>query len=63
MVTDTQIVFRGIDHSRAVEDIYVAIRDAFNALERQIKSIYEKRRHQDRSTPKPADTLQVSEEP
>ncbi len=126
MVSDTQVVFRGIDHSQAVadavqkrldklerysdeiqslrvtlesphnhhhkgkvfhvgveavipnhdilvnhdqhdnhshEDIYVAIRDAFNALERQIKSIYEKRRHQDRTAPKPVDTLQVAEEP
>jgi ribosomal subunit interface protein len=44
------------------EDIYVAIRDAFNALERRIKSIYQKRRHQDRSMPKPLDTLAVPEE-
>lgn len=126
MVSDTKVVFRGIDHSQAVaeavqkrleklerfsdeiqslrvilesphnhhhkgkvfhvgveavipnhdilvnhdqhdkhahEDIYVAIRDAFNALERRIKSIYEKKRHQSRATPKPADTLVVSEEP
>ncbi len=113
MVSDTKVVFRGIDHSQAVaeavqkrldklerftdqiqslrvtlesphnhhhkgkvfhvgveavipnhdilvnhdqhdkhehEDIYIAIRDAFNALERQIKSVYDKKRHQDRAT-------------
>lgn len=107
MISDTQVVFRGIDHSQAVEeavqkraeklarfsdeiqslkvilesphnnhhkgkvfhvgveaqipnhdivvshdqhdkhsheDIYVAIRDAFNAVERRIKSVYDKQR-------------------
>ncbi|MAM71158.1 MAG: ribosomal subunit interface protein [Gammaproteobacteria bacterium] len=125
MVSDTKVVFRGIDHSQAVadavqkrldklerysdeiqslrvtlesphnhhhkgkvfhvgveaiipnhdilvnndqhdnhshEDIYIAIRDAFNALERQIKSIYAKRRHQDRSRPKPLETMTVADE-
>jgi ribosomal subunit interface protein len=32
------------------EDIYVAIRDAFNALERRIKSVYSKQRRADRGT-------------
>lgn len=111
MISDTQVVFRGIDHSPAVEevvnkrveklgrysdeikslrvilesphnnhhkgkvyhvgveaqipnheivvtheqhdkhsheDIYVAIRDAFNAFERRLKSVYGKQRRQDR---------------
>ncbi len=124
MVSDTQVLFRGIDHSQAVadavqkrvdklerysdeiqslrvtlesphnhhhkgkvfhvgveavipnhdvqvnhdqhdnhshEDIYIAIRDAFNALERRIKSIYAKKRHLDRVTPKPLETLVVPE--
>jgi len=125
MVSDTKVVFRGIDHSQAVadavqkrldklerfsdeiqslrvilesphnhhhkgkvfhvgveavipnhdiqvnhdqhdkhehEDIYIAIRDAFNALERQIKSVYEKKRYQDRAVSKPLETLEVPEE-
>jgi len=125
MVSDTKVVFRGIDHSQAVadavqkrldklerfsdeiqslrvilesphnhhhkgkvfhvgveavipnhdiqvnhdqhdkhehEDIYIAIRDAFNVLERQIKSVYEKKRHQDRAVSKPLETLEVPEE-
>ena len=122
MVSDTKVVFRGIDHSQAVadavqkrldklerftdeiqslrvtlesphnhhhkgkvfhvgveavipnhdilvnhdkhehEDIYIAIRDAFNALERQIKSVYEKKRHQDRTLQKPLETLEVSDQ-
>jgi len=112
MISDTQVVFRGIDHSQAVEeavhkrveklsrfsdqiqslrvtlesphnnhhkgkvyhvgvealipnhdivvtheqhdkheheDIYVAIRDAFNAVERRLKSVYGKQRRQDRN--------------
>lgn len=112
MISDTQVVFRGIDHSPAVEeavhkraeklsrfsdeiqslrvtlesphnnhhkgkvyhvgvealipnhdivvsheqhdkheheDIYVAIRDAFNAVERRLKSVYGKQRRQDRN--------------
>ena len=43
------------------EDIYIAIRDAFNALERQIKSVYEKKRHQDRALQKPLETLETLE--
>lgn len=112
MISDTQVVFRGIDHSPAVEeavhkrveklarfsdeiqslrvtleaphnnhhkgkvyhvgvealipnhdivvtheqhdkheheDIYVAIRDAFNAVERRLKSVYGKQRRHDRN--------------
>ena len=43
------------------EDIYIAIRDAFNALERQIKSVYEKKRHQIRALQKLRETLKVPE--
>lgn len=113
MISDTQVVFRGIDHSAAVEhvvqkrakklerysdqiqslrvtlevphnnhhkgkvyhvgvealipnhdivvtheqhdkhsheDIYVAIRDAFNALERRLKSVYDKQRRHGRNS-------------
>ena len=125
MVSDTKVVFRGIDHSQAVaeavqkrldklerftdqiqslrvtlesphnhhhkgkvfhvgveavipnhdilvnhdqhdkhehEDIYIAIRDAFNALERRIKSVYKKQRRSDRTrTPnKLIDTMTIS---
>ena len=41
------------------EDIYVAIRDAFNALERRLKSVYDKKRRAHRSTGKLADTVGV----
>jgi ribosomal subunit interface protein len=122
MISDTQVVFRGIEHSQAVEDavhkrlsklerfsdeiqslrvilesphknhfkgkvyhigvealipnydiviaheqhdkhehedIYVAIRDAFNALERRLKSVYGKQRAHIRNTKKYEDTLSV----
>ena len=118
MISDTQVVFRGIDHSQAVEeavqkraeklerysdqiqslrvtldsphnnhhkgkvyhvgveaflpnhdivvnhgqhdkhsheDIYVAIRDSFDAVERQIKEFYEKQRRLSRNTNKALD--------
>ena len=125
MISDTQVVFRGIDHSQAVEeavhkradklarftdqiqslrvtlesphnnhhkgkvyhvgveamipnhdivishdqhdkhsheDIYVAIRDAFNAVERRLKSFYDKQRKSGRNgnvTKRLGDTLSV----
>ena len=43
------------------EDIYIAIRDTFNALERRIKSVYDKKRRQDRSLSKTLETVVVAE--
>jgi ribosomal subunit interface protein len=122
MISDTQVVFRGIDHSQAVEDavhkrlnklerfsdeiqslrvilesphnnhhkgkvyhvgveafipnhdihvtheqhdkhehedIYVAIRDAFNALERRLKAVYARQRARGRHAKKPGEELLV----
>jgi ribosomal subunit interface protein len=42
------------------EDIYVAIRDAFNAFERRLKSIYGKQRRMDRHSKKLGETLSVA---
>jgi ribosomal subunit interface protein len=41
------------------EDIYVAIRDAFNAVERRLKSVYGKQRSRVTRNPKMADTMTV----
>ena len=41
------------------EDIYVAIRDAFNAVERRLKSAYGKQRSRVTRAPKLADTMTV----
>jgi len=41
------------------EDIYVAIRDAFNAVERRLKSAYGKQRSRVTRNPKLADTMTV----
>lgn len=46
------------------EDIYVAIRDTFDAVERQIKEVYEKQRRNSRSNGKltePVDIVSVAE--
>jgi len=122
MISDTQVVFRGIDHSQAVEaavhkraeklerfsdqiqslrvtldtphnnhhkgkvyhvgveaflpnhdivvnheqhdkhsheDIYVAIRDTFDAVERQIKEFYDKQRRQSRANGKLAEVAET----
>ena len=122
MISDTKVVFRGIDHSQAVEDavhkrltklerfsdqiqsrrailesphnnhqkgkvyhvgveafipnhdiivtheqhdkhehedIYVAIRDAFNALERRLKGVYGRQRRLGRHARRPGDDLSV----
>ena len=122
MISDTQVVFRGIEHSQAVEDavhkrlnklerfsdeiqslrvilesphnnhhkgkvyhvgvealipnhdihvtheqhdkhehedIYVAIRDAFNALERRLKAVYARQRARVRHVKKPGEELVV----
>jgi ribosomal subunit interface protein len=40
------------------EDIYVAVRDAFNALERQLKAVYEKHEKQRRQNGRHADEEQ-----
>jgi len=41
------------------EDIYVAIRDAFNAVERRLKSVYGKQRRMDRNGKRLGETLAV----
>ena len=41
------------------EDIYVAIRDAFNAVERRLKAVYDKQRRNDRHSRKLGETLSV----
>jgi ribosomal subunit interface protein len=41
------------------EDLYVAIRDAFNVVERRLKSVYAKQRRLDRTGKKLADSLSV----
>ena len=43
------------------EDIYVAIRDAFNAVERRLKSVYGKQRSRMTRAPKLADTMTVAD--
>lgn len=43
------------------EDIYVAIRDAFNAFERRLKSVADKQRSMDRQARKLGQTLQPVE--
>lgn len=42
------------------EDIYVAIRDAFNALERRIKAVYKKQRKMSRGNGKLIQSLNVA---
>lgn len=124
MITDTKVIFRGIDHSDAVEeavhkrleklerysediqslrvtletphnnhkkgkvyhvgveaiipnhdivvnheqhdkhsheDIYIAIRDSFNSLERRLKSVYKKQRRVDRGASRPLETVAVAD--
>jgi len=41
------------------EDIYVAVRDAFNALERRLKAVYGKQRRHDRHTKRLDEDLTV----
>lgn len=58
IIPNHDIVVNHEQHDKhAHEDLYVAIRDAFNALERQIKAVYDKQRRVDRSPNKSASVI------
>jgi ribosomal subunit interface protein len=60
LVPNHDIVVTHDQHDKhSHEDIYVAIRDAFNAVERRLKSVYGKQRSRMTRNPKLADTLTV----
>ena len=60
MVPNHDIVVTHDQHDKhSHEDIYVAIRDAFNAVERRLKSVYGKQRTRMTRGPKLADTMTV----
>lgn len=60
LVPNHDIVVTHDQHDKhSHEDIYVAIRDAFNAVERRLKSVYGKRRSRMTRSPKLAETLTV----
>jgi ribosomal subunit interface protein len=60
MVPNHDIVVTHDQHDKhSHEDIYVAIRDAFNAVERRLKSVYGKQRSRMTRGPKLADTMTV----
>lgn len=60
LVPNHDIVVTHDQHdNHAHEDIYVAIRDAFNAVERRLKSVYGKQRTRMTRGPKLADTMTV----
>jgi ribosomal subunit interface protein len=62
MVPNHDIVVTHDQHdNQAHEDIYVAIRDAFNAVERRLKSVYGKQRSRMQRNPKLADTMTVAD--
>jgi ribosomal subunit interface protein len=62
MVPNHDIVVTHDQHdNQAHEDIYVAIRDAFNAVERRLKSVYGKQRSRKQRNPKLADTMTVAD--
>ena len=62
MVPNHDIVVTHDQHDKhSHEDIYVAIRDAFNAVERRLKSAYGKQRSRITRNPKLADTMTVVE--
>lgn len=57
-IPNHEIVVNHEQHDKhSHEDIYVAIRDAFNAIERQLKNIYAKQRKIDRTQGKMAEEL------
>lgn len=62
MVPNHDIVVTHDQHdNQAHEDIYLAIRDAFNAVERRLKSVYGKQRSRMQRNPKLADTMTVAD--
>jgi ribosomal subunit interface protein len=62
MVPNHDIVVTHDQHDKhSHEDIYIAIRDAFNAVERRLKAVYGKQRDRVTRSPKMADTISVPE--
>lgn len=60
LIPNHDIVVTHEQHDKhAHEDLYVAIRDAFNAVERRLKSVYSRQRRLDRAGKKLGDTLSV----
>ncbi len=60
LVPNHDIVVTHDQHDKhSHEDIYVAIRDAFNAVERRLKSVYGKQRRRMTKAPKLNETLDV----
>lgn len=58
MVPNHDIVVTHDQHDKhSHEDIYVAIRDAFNAVERRLKAVYGKQRDRITRSPRMGDTL------
>lgn len=58
MVPNHDIVVTHDQHDKhSHEDIYVAIRDAFNAVERRLKAVYGKQRDRVTRSPRMGDTL------
>lgn len=59
-IPNRDIVVTHEQHDKhAHEDIYIAIRDAFNAFERRLKSVYGKQRSKERHAVKLGETLSV----
>ena len=53
LIPNHDLVVNHEQHDKhAHEDLYVAIRDAFNALERRLKAVYQKQRRENRSAGK-----------
>lgn len=62
LVPNHDIVVTHDQHDKhSHEDIYVAIRDAFNAVERRLKSVYGKQRSRMTRAPKLGETMTVME--
>lgn len=60
LIPNHDIVVAHDHHDKhAHEDIYVAIRDAFNAVERRLKAVYDKQRTQNRHAKRLGETLSV----
>lgn len=59
VIPNHDIVINHEQHDKhSHEDIYVAVRDAFNALERRLKAVYQKQRRMDRGNGKLLQGLQ-----